>query len=119
MKQECGIEVDCDEGRRLGCGTFCCSLIVRYAHDEVVVDEVGQRKSCVDKDPADGMCVHLDRQRFCCAIWSSRPRVCRQYDCNADPLLQIVLQDGFRSLVAAVRADPPAGPRRRVPLRRR
>lgn len=118
MSEDREVHVDCDEGRRLGCGTFCCSLIVRYAPDEVVVDAAGQRKACVDKDKTTGACVHLDREHFGCAIWEERPRVCRQYDCNDDPLLQVVLRDGFRSLVSAARADVPRGPRRVVPRRR-
>lgn len=117
MNADCVEHVDCDEGRRLGCGTFCCSKIVRYAPDEVVVDAMGRRKACVDKDPNDGRCIHLDRERFACGIWEQRPRVCREYDCNHDPLLQIVLRDGFRSLIGAVHAEPATGPKRRVPSR--
>lgn len=90
--------VDCDEGRRLGCGTFCCRLLVRLRPHE---REPGSPKSCVDKAP-DGLCLHIDRVSFRCAIWDRAPAICRAYDCSTDPLLQIVLREGFTSLVRLV-----------------
>lgn len=116
---ETEVFVDCDAGRRMGCGTFCCRLLVRYAPDEDVRDAEGRRKGCVDKDPETGLCVFLDRSTERCGIWASRPRTCRLYDCNADPLLQIVLRNGFRSLAEVVRAPMPPGPPLRVPTRPR
>lgn len=99
--------VDCEEGRRQGCATFCCHLIVRYGPDDPpVYDADGNLKSCVDKDPASGRCVSLDPQTHRCLIWDSRPSVCRGYDCRHDPLLPVVLRDGFVSLVRLVTARP-------------
>lgn len=92
--------VDCEAGRRMGCATFCCRLIVRYDPGEVVRSPEGVRKHCVDKDPDTGLCVNLDAATGRCRIWERRPSVCRAYDCNADPSLQVVLREGFRSLVA-------------------
>lgn len=58
-------------------------------------------KSCLDKDPATGRCVHQDQNTGWCSIWADRPAVCREYDCNKDPMLQTVLRVGFKSLMQA------------------
>ncbi len=109
------VTLDCDAGRRLGCNTFCCRLIVRLREDEREPSDAC--KNCVDKDLRDGFCVHLDRETHRCGIWSRRPAVCRAYDCNRDPLLAIVLRDGFTSLVALVTSEPPPAdvPPARIP----
>jgi Fe-S-cluster containining protein len=44
-------------------------------------------KGYVDKTP-DGRCIHLEPGTGRCQNWDRRPRVCRAYSCNADPLLQ-------------------------------
>lgn len=101
------VVLDCDEGRRCGCATFCCRLIVRYGpEDEPVYDAEGRRKSCVDKDLETGLCVHLEPASFRCRIWDQRPRVCRDFDCNQSELLPIVLREGFVSLTQLVRSRP-------------
>jgi len=95
--------LDCDEGRRLGCGTYCCSLIVRLDPDECDPgDDRPGFKHCVDKDPDGGRCIFLDDDQSSCTVYSRRPRVCRQYDCRTDPLLKVVLQEGFHSLTRLV-----------------
>jgi len=102
--------LDCDEGRRLGCGSFCCRLIVRLAPGEADPTLPGRRdKSCVDKDPVTGLCVHFDPTSSRCRIWHQRPSVCRAYDCNRDPLLAVALRDGCRSIVDLVTAPPVSG----------
>ncbi len=99
--------LDCDEGRRRGCATYCCRLIVRYSPDDrPVYDEQGRRKSCVDKHPRTGLCVHMDETTHRCREWDDRPRVCREFDCNRDPLLPTVLEEGFVSLTRLVTARP-------------
>jgi hypothetical protein len=45
-------------------------------------------------------------------MWQRRPSICRAYDCNTDPLLQVVLRDGFRSLRELVVARPVAAAER-------
>lgn len=99
--------LDCEEGRRRGCSTFCCRLIVRLEKGE---RDPGQpenaAKHCVDKDP-DGLCTYLDRENHRCSVWEKRPNICRAYDCNEDPLLQIVLRDGYYSLIQLVTTPPP------------
>lgn len=111
------VRVDCEAGRRLGCASFCCRMIVRLDADEGDPrrpDLVGKR--CLDKDPVDGLCVHFERSSGRCGIWERRPRICREYDCNGDTLLQVVLRDGFRSLTELVRARvPPASEWKRIP----
>lgn len=101
--------VDCEAGRRMGCASFCCRLIVRLQPGE---RDPGQpdndRKNCVDKDPQDGLCVYFDRDKGTCTVWHERPAICRSYDCNQDPLLQIVLRQGFRSLCHLVTAPTPS-----------
>ena len=104
VKRRLPVILDCVVGRRLGCATFCCRLIVRLGPGET--DPCGIRRplqGCVDKSPDDGLCVYLDRDTGLCSVWERRPGVCRGYDCNRDPLLQVVLQHGFSSLAELVR----------------
>lgn len=99
-----GAAVDCDAGRRLGCQVFCCRLLVRLAPDERPPGANGlAAKGYVDKD-AHGYCVHFDRATGLCRNWERRPRVCREYDCNYDPLLQAALRCKFDNLVGLVKA---------------
>ena len=110
--------VDCDQGRRLGCASFCCRLIVRLGpHEKDPGRPDCGKKSCVDKDLEDGLCVYFDRSSGRCAVWEDRPEICRTYDCNRDPLLQIVLCQGFHSLRQLVTAPAPGrgSPTGRVP----
>lgn len=96
--------VDCEAGRRMGCCTFCCRLLVRLDPEErPALEGLEARKGFVDKDH-DGCCVHLDRVTQRCRIWARRPRVCREYDCNTDFLLQVVLREGFTNLAQLVKA---------------
>lgn len=97
-------DVDCEAGRRLGCRTFCCRLLVRLDPEErQPSDDGAPSKGFVDKN-AYGCCVHLDPETHLCRIWERRPRVCREYDCNGDFLLQVVLREGFVSLAQLVKA---------------
>jgi hypothetical protein len=118
-------DVDCEAGRAMGCGTFCCRLLVRLDPEEREPAEGSTpQKGFVDKSPEDGLCVHLDRETCLCRIWERRPRICREYDCNADLLLQIALREGgCRSITrlakAAVHACIPRETYRRVPHRQR
>lgn len=97
--------VDCEAGRRLGCRTFCCRLLVRLHPDERQEQGKNQpAKGFVDKE-TDGLCVHLDRVSFRCRIWNERPRVCRAYDCNDDFLLQVALREEFHNVADLLRAS--------------
>ncbi len=91
--------VDCDAGRRLGCQTYCCRLLVRLEPDERhALNAEGVSKSFVGKAP-DGYCVNLDRTTHLCRIWDERPRTCRGYNCNADFLLQVAVRYPFANIV--------------------
>ena len=95
--------IDCEEGRRLGCATYCCRLIVRLEPGEVDPGQPDNTdKRCIDKDPVTGLCVYFDTETNRCRIWDQRPAVCRGFDCNKDPLLPLVLEFGFKSLVDLV-----------------
>lgn len=97
--------VDCDQGRLLGCQTFCCRLVVRLRPGE---REPGGNqaplKSCVDKDPGTGRCIYLDPESSLCRVWERRPLECREYSCCHDPRLQVVLREGFVSLTQLAKA---------------
>lgn len=116
----CQALVDCEVGRRLGCQTFCCRLVVRLTAEERMrgVPCVGPSMGCVPKDE-DGSCVHLDRNTNLCRIWNERPQVCRDYDCNNDELLQVVLLQGFRTLTELVTSSLGQLAERRVVVPRR
>ena len=90
--------IDCEAGRRLGCDTFCCRLLIRLKpHEMAPSDGHTAAKGFVDKDE-QGYCIHIDKQTWRCGNWQNRPEVCREYSCNDDPLLQIVLRDGFTNI---------------------
>lgn len=95
--------VDCDAGRRMGCATFCCRMMVRLQPDEMEKgDGITPPKGFVDKDP-EGYCVHIDRETGRCNNWGKRPRVCREYECNSDFMLQVVLRNGFTNIAELAR----------------
>ena len=91
--------LDCDAGRELGCKSFCCRLLVRLEeHERNEVDPATNRlKGYVDKK-ANGICSHQDDETGLCQNWENRPKICREYDCNYDKLLQIVLVSKEKSI---------------------
>lgn len=102
MAKTCG--VNCDQGRKLGCNTYCCRLLVRLAPEEMEPSKDGlPAKGFVDKTE-DGYCIHLDRKTNLCAIWHKRPKVCGEYDCNKDFMLQVALRKSFRTIVDLAKA---------------
>lgn len=91
-------DVDCGKGRQLGCQSFCCRLLVRLKPHEMEPSIDGMAaKGYVDK-AEDGYCVHIDRVKGICRRWQSRPEACREYTCNGDPNLQIVLRYGITNI---------------------
>jgi len=117
------VYVDCEAGRRMGCATFCCRLLVRLKpHEREEANGPGiVAKGFVDKD-GEGLCVHLNRQTWACEIWEQRPEICREYDCNSDFMLQIVLREGFTNIadvaVKAAKAYIPKETYLKIPLRK-
>lgn len=97
--------VDCDAGRRMGCTTFCCRILVRLQPDEMVpTDDDSPPKGYVDKD-FEGYCIHLDRDSGRCNNWDKRSKVCREYECNSDFLLQVVIREGFVNIADLAKAS--------------
>lgn len=95
--------VDCEEGRRMGCATFCCRMMVRLQPDEMEKgDSTTPAKGFVDKDP-EGYCIHIDRKTGHCENWKNRPKVCREYECNSDFMLQVVIREGFKNIADLAR----------------
>lgn len=100
--------VDCEAGRRMGCATFCCRLLVRLKpHEMKKEDGETVAKGFVDKDET-GICIHLNRKTWGCNIWETRPQTCREYDCNSDFLLQVVLREGFTNIADIARKSATA-----------
>ncbi|MGD8999364.1 MAG: YkgJ family cysteine cluster protein [Granulosicoccaceae bacterium] len=95
--------VDCEAGRQMGCATFCCRLLVRLKpHEMGRSDGHTPAKGFVDKDES-GICIHQNRETWSCDIWETRPETCREYDCNSDFLLQVVLREGFSNIADVAR----------------
>ena len=96
--------LDCDIGRRLGCRSFCCRLLVRLKeHERTEYDPSTKRlKGFVDKYP-NGKCVHQDEQTGLCKNWKNRPSICREYDCNNDIMLQVVMRSSGDSLAGWIK----------------
>ncbi len=95
--------IDCDAGRRLGCQTFCCRLLVRLDPDErTELTEGGVPRTFVAKAP-DGYCANLDHDTFLCRVWAHRSRVCRGYNCNNDFLLQVAVRHKFNNIAELVK----------------
>ena len=91
--------LNCDEGRKLGCKSFCCRLLIRLSeHERTEIDpDTQQTKGYVGKKE-NGRCIHQNEKTGLCANWENRPQVCREYDCNSDKLLQVVLKSSGESI---------------------
>lgn len=95
--------VDCAAGRRMGCQSFCCRLLVRLKPHEMKPGTDGfAAKGYVDKTP-DGYCVHMDTASGLCKNWENRPESCVEYMCHGDPNLQIVLRYGISNIAEVAR----------------
>ena len=95
--------VDCEAGRKLGCQTYCCRLLVRLDPDEREIgDGTHTPKGYVDKT-ADGYCINFDRQTHLCKKWHERPHACREYSCNGELLLQVAMRHEFKNIVELVK----------------
>jgi len=54
-------------------------------------------KGYVDKKE-NGTCIHQNEENGSCLNWENRPKICREYDCNYDRLLQVVLKSSGKSI---------------------
>lgn len=96
--------VNCKEGHRMGCHSFCCRLLVRLLPEEMEETSDGSTpKGFVDKNP-NGLCIHSDKESGLCKIWDKRPHTCRVYECNSDFLLQVVLREGFVNIAQTAKS---------------
>ena len=80
------IKLDC-ETRKPSCRSACC----RIYRANLTASEVRSGKWMWDLAVPyalprlpNGDCVYLNSQTLQCAIWESRPQVCRQYTCEKD-----------------------------------
>lgn len=95
--------VDCEAGRKLGCQTFCCRLLVKLKPHEMKERADGlPAKGYIDKN-AEGLCINMDADSGLCKIWEKRPEACREYSCNDDFKLQVVLREGYTGIVDLAR----------------
>ena len=87
----------------MGCQTFCCRLLVRLKSEEMAKDKNGlPAKRFIDKDP-QRLCIHMDQTTLRCVNWENRPITCREYNCNDDFMLQVVLREGFTNIADLAR----------------
>ena len=96
-------DVDCLKGREIGCQTYCCCLLVRLEPTERIEREDGSLPSSFVDKAEDGYCIHFNRASKLCSVWHNRPKVCREFSCNSDELLQVALRAPFTSLVDLVK----------------
>lgn len=93
--------LDCDAGRALGCKSFCCRLLIRLEkHERTEIDPVTNRAKGYIGKKENGTCLHQDEETGLCQNWENRPKNCREYDCNYDKLLQIVLKSNATSIAS-------------------
>ena len=91
--------LDCDAGRELGCKSFCCRLLVRLEeHERNEIDPASKRLKGFVGKKENGKCIHQDEKTGLCANWENRPKICRQYNCNFDKLLQVVIRSNSNRL---------------------
>jgi len=101
--EENTVLVDCDAGRRLGCGNLCCQLMVMLSMEDLEHGlEPQSSLSGLLKQDLDGYCHYLDRDSKRCTVWDKRPLACRLYNCNNDPKLQAVMRHGFESFTKCI-----------------
>lgn len=87
----------------MGCQSFCCRLLVRLKPHEMQAGTDGfAAKGYVDKTP-DGHCIHMNLENGMCDIWEKRPESCKEYHCNGDPNLQVVLRYGVSNIAEVAR----------------
>lgn len=101
MTKNCSI--DCEAGRKFGCQTYCCRLLVRLDPDERDAASTGEMPKGYVEKSADGYCIHLNRTTHLCGIWAKRSRVCRGYTCNNDFLLQVAVRNKFKNIAELVK----------------
>lgn len=112
--------LDCDRGRTMSCGNLCCRLMVMLTGEEMARGLLTQSPmSGLLKQGLDGFCHYLDRETQRCSIFEQRPLICRLYNCNTDPKLQVMMRQGFTSFTAMLdemKKNPPREQWLQIPL---
>ncbi|MEJ2853701.1 MULTISPECIES: YkgJ family cysteine cluster protein [unclassified Saccharothrix] len=79
------VEIDCASRLPL-CRAACCRL--RFALSRQDVEEGAVQweiaRPYLNRQRADGYCVHTDERTLGCQVYDRRPGVCRRYDCRRD-----------------------------------
>jgi len=96
MEEAC---LNCDAGRKMGCRTYCCRLLVRLTEEDAERLYPDRPTARFLEKADDGLCIYLDKETFRCGIWEKRPEICRSFDCNTDFLLQVAVKEPFESIV--------------------
>jgi Fe-S-cluster containining protein len=82
---ETDVAIDCASRLHL-CRAACCTL--RFALSEQDIHEGSVQweltQPYLNRQRADGYCVHCDGATKSCGVYASRPAVCRGYDCRQD-----------------------------------
>jgi len=83
--QDKAVKIDCEDRIAL-CGAACCRL--RFALSKQDVEEgVVQwelMRPYMNRQRADGYCVHCDPEAKRCIVYNQRPFICRGYSCSQD-----------------------------------
>ncbi|HEY4239001.1 MAG TPA: hypothetical protein VGM88_04265 [Kofleriaceae bacterium] len=86
-----GADVPCAELIPL-CGARCCTFTFALSSadlDEGIIRWDYGQPYLIRQRASDGFCVHNDPGSHGCTVHGQRPRVCRSYDCRADPRVWI------------------------------
>lgn len=79
------VEIDC-QARLSLCQAACCRL--RFALSEQDIEEGlinwTLSEPYLNRQRADGYCIHCDDHTMACKVYQARPAVCRRYDCRND-----------------------------------
>ena len=79
------VQIDCADRLAL-CHAACCRLRVPLSHQDIAEDvaQWDERQPYLNRQRADGYCVHCDESTLRCSIYQERPGLCRSFDCRHD-----------------------------------
>jgi Fe-S-cluster containining protein len=79
------VEIDCAD--RIGlCHAACCRLRFALTQQDIAEGVVQWEipKPYLNRQRADGYCIHCDPASKGCEVYVERPAICRTYDCRRD-----------------------------------
>lgn len=112
------VEIDCAARLPL-CRAACCRL--RFPLSEQDIDEGVVNwtlaEPYLNRQRADGYCVHCDEHNKACQVYRARPAVCRGYDCRNDSRIWVDFEQRVPNpdLLRATERPKPAVPAGGVP----